>query len=188
MSKNLLPNCPTDCTFQEPENTFDFCKSEIHTGEIEIMYIAAPQAECFTDVTSLTEWNARLSDNSLDPNAIRRFRVVGDMPVGTNDSIDISLGQKYYGEKTFTVNIEIEDNSPENYAFMQLLECNATHKLWLQTAGGDLLGGVCGVAENGVSINVGYLIEKGQNSMHKQMWTITWKNKFSPDRNVSPLA
>lgn len=185
MSTNTNPSCPTGCTFQLPENTFDFCRSDIHTGEIEILYLAAPGAECFTDVTSLVEWNNRLSATSNDPNAIRRFRVIGNMPVGTGDAIDISLGQKYYTEKEFTVNIEIEDNSDENYAFMRYLECQFTTKAWFQTAGGDLFGGVCGID---VNINVGNQIENGQSSIHKQMWTLTWKAKFSPERSVSPLA
>jgi hypothetical protein len=169
MSTNVKPSCPVDCTFQEPETTFDFCKSDIHTGEGEILYLAAPNAECFSDVTSLAEWTARISNDSLDPNAIRRLRVVADMPAGSGESVDISLGQKYYGEKSFTINVEIEDNSPENYILLQLLHCNSTHKAWLQTAGGDLLGGVCGLSDNGVSIDANYVIEKGQNSMHKQM-------------------
>lgn len=185
MSTNTNPSCPTNCTFQLPENTFDFCRSEIHTGEIEILYLAAPDAECFTDVTSLTEWNSRLSATSTDPDAIRRFRVVGDMPVATGNVIDISLGQKYYEEKEFTINIELEDNSQENYDFMRYLECQFTAKAWFQTAGGDLFGGVCGID---VNFGVGLQIDRGQGSLHKQMWTLTWKAKFSPERATSPLA
>lgn len=185
MSINTIPQCPDNCTFVLPENTFDFCRSDIHTGEIEILYLASPDAECFTDVTSLTEWNARLSTNSLDPDAIRRFRVIGDMPAGASTAVDISLGQKYYGEKEFTANIELEDNSPENYAFMKYLECQFTTKAWFQTAGGDLYGDVCGID---VNISANSTIERGQSSINKQIWVLTWKNKFSPERNTSPLA
>lgn len=188
MSINLKPTCPDDCIFTEPETTFNFCRSELHTGEGEILYLAAPNAACFTDVTSLAEWTHRISNTSMDPDAIRRLRVVADFPAGASNSVDISLGQKYYGEKDFTINVELEDNSPENYILLQMLHCNSTHKAWLQTAGGDLFGGVCGLSDNGVSIDSNYVIEKGQSSLHKQLWTITWKNKFPPDRNISPMA
>lgn len=185
MSNNTNPTCPTGCEFPLPSNTFDFCQSEIHTGEIEILYLAAPEAQCFTDLTSLVEWNARISATSTDPDAIRRFRVIGDMPAGTSEGVDISLGQKYFGEKEFTANIEIEDNSDLNYELMRAMECNHTVKAWLQTAGGDLFGDICGIEANVMVANV---IERGQNSIHKQMWTLTWKAKHSPVRVTSPLA
>ena len=189
MSTNTNPTCPTDCVFELPENSFDFCRSNIHTGEIEYLYLAGPDAECFTDVTSLAEWNARISLDSLDPDAIRRFRVVGDMPVATGDVVDISLGDKYYLEKDFVLNIELEDVSDENYDFMRYLECQFKAKAWVQTAGGDLFGGVCGLGgANGVNFGVGLQIERGQSSLHKMMWTLTWKSKFSPERATSPLA
>ncbi|MDD2287019.1 MAG: hypothetical protein PHQ11_16655, partial [Paludibacter sp.] len=60
MSVNTTPTCPTGCIYVPPSNDFDFCKSNIHQGEIEILYIAGPSAQCFTSITSLAEWNARL--------------------------------------------------------------------------------------------------------------------------------
>ncbi len=99
MSINTKPTCPEGCTFVLPENTFDVCQSDVHTGEIEILYLASPDAECFTDVTSLAEWTARISATSADPDAIRRFRVIGDIPAAAAEAVDISLGQKYYGEQ-----------------------------------------------------------------------------------------
>ena len=185
MSTNTIPTCPTDCTGVLPENTFDFCRSDVHTGEIEILYLAASEAECFTDWTALAEWTARLSTDSVDPDAIRRFRVVGTQPAASQDATDISLGQKYYGEKEFTLNIELEDISDENYEFARNMECNVLVKAWWATAGGDLFGGNCG---EDVSISSNLQIEAGQNSIHKLMWTITWKNKFSPERTTSPMA
>lgn len=185
MSTNLNPTCPTNCVFVLPVNTFDFCRSDIHTGEIEILYMAAPDAECFTDVSNLAEWTTRLSATSLDPDAIRRFRVIGNMPAGTSSPVPISLGQTYYPEKERTMSIMLEDNSQENYDFMRYLECQFTVKIWAQTAGGDLFGGDCGID---VNIEPAYTIEDGQGSIHKQVWNITWKSKFSPNREVSPLA
>lgn len=186
MSTNTSPTCPSGCTGPLPVNDFDFCKSEVHTGEIELLYVAAPDAECFTDLTAIGEWNARLSETSLDPDAIRRFRVVGSMPASSQEAIDISLGQKYYSEKEFTLNIELEDITASNYEFFRTVgECNQEVKIWWQTAGGDLWGGNCGV-DASVSSNI--QVEVGQQSIHKLIITVTWKYKYSPDRTTSPLA
>ena len=185
MITNTNPACPDNCVFVLPENTFDFCKSDIHTGEIEIAYLAAPGAECFTDEESLAEWTTRLSATSLDPDAIRRFRVIGNVPAATVSPVDISLGQKFFPEPERVINIMLEDNSDENYAFMRYLECQFTVKLWYQTAGGDLFGGACGLD---VNISPSYTIEDGQGSIHKQVWAVTYKSKFSPERVTSPLA
>lgn len=185
MSQNTNPNCPNDCTYELPVTSFDICRSDIHTGEIEILYLAGPDAECFTDVESLAEWTARVSNTSLDPDAIRRIRVIGDMPVGTSDPIDISLGQKFYPEKDFTINLETEDTSDANYALMRFLECGGQVKAWTQTAGGDGFGGICGMD---VNINTGYQIERGQGSIHKIIFTLTFKAKHTPERFDHPLA
>ncbi|MDD4225956.1 MAG: hypothetical protein PHU98_06170 [Mariniphaga sp.] len=185
MSVNTTPTCPTGCIYVPPSNDFDFCKSNIHQGEIEILYIAGPSAQCFTSITSLAEWNARLSETSVDPDTIRRFRVIGDMPAASSTEVPISLGQFFYTDKDFLINIEVEDNSDLNYAFMRWMECQQLLKIWYQTAGGDLFGGICGID---VSVAANYVIEKGQKSIHKQMWTLKWVSKFSPERVISPLV
>ena len=184
MSTNNTPTCPTGCTSLLPENTYDFCVQTIITGEIERIYLANGDAECFTDWTTSTEWTARISEDSGDPDAIRQFRGIGDLPVGTNDETDISLGQKYYGEKSFVVNFDIEDCSESNYSFMRFLECQATIKMWFE-AGGYLFGGNCGLD---VNINANYQIERGQKTLHHIMLVITWDNDFSAERCASPIA
>lgn len=185
MSTNTVPSCPDNCTFQLPEATFNFCKSDIHTGEIETLYLASSDAECFTDWSSLAEWTTRLSNTSLDPDAIRRLRCIGTLPAGTSSPVTISLGQTFNPEKDRTATITIEDCSDENFDFMRFLECQFTVKAWFQTAGGDLFGGDCGVD---VNIDPNYIIEEGQGSIHHITFTLTWKAKFTPDRIVSPLA
>lgn len=184
MSTNNVPTCPTGCTSLLPENTYDFCTQNIITGEIERIYLANGDAECFTDWTGVAEWLARISEDSADPDAIRQFRGVGDLPVATNDETMISLGQKYYGEKTFVINFDIEDLSAENYAFLRYLECQTTVKFWFES-GGYLFGGNCG--EN-VNINANLQIERGQKSLHHIMLVITWDGDFHPERCVSPIA
>jgi len=184
MSTNNIPSCPTDCTSVLPSNEYNYCTPAIATGEIERAYLASADAECFTDWTSITEWTARISETSTDPDTIRRFRVVGELPEGTGDEVLISLGQKYFTEKTFVVNIETEDVSDTNYTFMRWLECQQTIKLWFE-AGGKLFGGNCGLD---VNVKPNYKIEKGRKTLHKIMMVFTWDSKFSPERTDSPFA
>ena len=184
MSTNNVPSCPTGCNSNLPENTYDFCVQHIVTGEVEEVFLARGDAECFTDWTLPGEWAARISEDSLDPNAIRRFRGIGDFPAGANETIDISLCQKYYTEKTFTLNFDVEDVSDENYAFMRSLECNQVVKGWF-AAGGKLFGGNCGLD---VSVGANYVIERGCKTLHKIMLVFTWDSQFSPERCTNPIA
>lgn len=184
MSTNLNPACPENCDSLLPENTYNICKQNIASGEIGRIYLANGNAECFTDWTALPEWLARISEDSLDPDAIRQFRGIGDFPAGSNDEVVISLGQKYYGEKTFVVNFDIEDVSDENYNFLRVLECQNTVKMWFE-AGGFLFGGNCGID---VNINANYVIERGQKSLHHIMLVISWDYNYHPERTASPIA
>lgn len=184
MSANNTPTCPTDCTSLLPVNTYDVCKQDIYTGEIERIFLATVDAECFTDWTLPTEWTARISETSLDPDAIRMFRGIGDFPVATNDETEISLGQKYFTEKTFVVNFDVEDCSSDNYNFMRQTECQFTMRLWWEAAG-LLFGGNCGVL---VNVNANYNVERGQKTLHHIMFTFTWDDNYHPERCASPVA
>lgn len=184
MSTNVNPVCPTGCDSLLPINTYDECKQNIITGEIEKIYLASGAAECFSDWTLPTEWLNRISETSLDVNSIRMFRGIGDLPAATNEETIISLGQKYYGEKTFVINFDIEDCSDDNYEFLRYLECQTTVRFWFE-AGGYLWCGNCGEL---VNINANYQIERGQKTLQHIMLVISWDNDFHPQRVISPLA
>lgn len=184
MSTNNTPTCPTGCSSLLPANHYDLCDQDIHTGEIQHIYFANVDAECFTDWTVSTEWLARISADSLDPDAIRRFRGSGDLPVAAQDTIDISLCQKFYTDKTFTINFSVEDTHEDNYNFLRTLECNTTLKMWFATD--DLMfGGNCGEE---VNVSANYKIDRGCKTLHYIELVITWDNKFSSERCVNPLA
>ena len=184
MSTNTNPVCPEGCIGTLAENTYNFCQQHIVTGEVDHVYLASGAAECFTDWTLPGEWAARISADSLDINAIRRYRGMGDFPEGAQDEVDISLCQKYYTEKTFVLNFEVEDVSDENYAAMRQMECNQVIKGWF-SAGGKLFGGNCGVD---VSVKANYKIERGCKTLHKIMMVFSWENQFSPERTTNPIA
>jgi hypothetical protein len=184
MSTNNKPVCPDGCESNLPENTYNFCKQAIETGEVEEVFLARGDAECFTDWKLPGEWAARISMDSLAPAAIRRFRGIGDFPAGASDAIDISKAQKFYTEKTFTLNFDVEDVSDENYEFMRSMECNNVVKGWF-AAGTKLFGGNCGLD---VSVGANYVIERGQKTLHKIMLVFTWNDQFSPERTSNPIV
>ncbi len=183
MSQNNEPTCGTDCNSILPSAHYDFCKPTLAFGEVEMIYLAAGNAQCFTDWGLPTEWLARISDTLTGIDNIRRFAVIGDQPEGANDEIMISLGRKVYTPKTFTLNLEIEDVDTLNYDFMRYLECNETVKLWYK-AGNYLFGGNCGLD---VQIKANYRIERGRKTLHKITIVPTWENDFSPERVTSPI-
>ena len=184
MSTNVNPACPDGCTGSPAENTYNYCKQDIETGEVEEVFIAAGDSECFTDWKLPGEWAARISQDSPDPNSIRRFRGIGDLPAGASDAVVISKGDVFNTEKTFTLNYDVEDVSDANYEFMRTIECNGKLKGWY-AAGAKLFGGNCGID---ISIGANYVIERGQKSLHKIVFVFTWNNQHSPERCTNPIV
>lgn len=184
MSQNSTPVCPTGCTGPLPSAYFSYCDPELGFGEISLIFFAAQDAECFTDETSSTEWLARLSNTSADPDAIRFFHVSADKPAAEREEIQISLGRKIKTPGTFTINLDVEDVSDLNYEFMRTSQCNQVFRMWY-VAGDYLFGGPCGEL---VNLNLDYVIERGTKSLQKIMGAATWEASFAPERCDNPLV
>lgn len=184
MSANSTPTCPTGCGGVLPSLDFDYCDPVLGYGEIDHIFLAAYDAECFTDWESLTEWTARLDNTSTDTNAIRWLHAMGDKPIAERDENEISLGRKVKSPGSFTLNIDIDDVSDLNHEFMRVSQCNNLFRMWY-AAGDFLWGGVCGIE---AIVNLDYLIERGSKSIQKISGTITWEAAFSPERCDNPMA
>lgn len=184
MSANNVPTCPAGCGGQIPQLNFNYCDPVLGFGEITHVFLAAMDAECFTDVTSLQEWLARVNNTSADPDAIRFLHCKGDKPASAKDEIEISLGRKIKSPGTYTLNIEVDDVSDLNYEFMRTSQCNMVFRLWF-VAGDYLFGGNCGVE---AILNLDYTIERGTKSIHKIVGTAKWDAQFDPERDDNPLA
>jgi len=184
MSVNTTPVCPSGCPGILPDLDFNYCAPVNSFGEITHIFLAAYDAECFTDWTSITEWLARLDNDSDDPDAIRFLHVKADKPVAETETVEISLGRKIKSPASFTLNIEIDDVSDLNHEFMRVSQCNTLFKMWY-IAGDYLFGGMCGID---VILYLDYLIERGTKSIHKITGTATWDASFSPERTDNPLA
>lgn len=180
----VVPVCGTSCESTVPVVDFDLCSPKIFFGEIEHIYIAAGDAAPFTDFEDLAEWTARVSETSVDPDAIRDFFVVADLPAASADEIIISLGRKVYSPATHTINVDIDEVSDENYEFGRTTSCNQRYKVWFSTES-HLFGGNDGID---ATVNLRPVIERGQKSINKLMGTVTWEAQFSPQRGDNPFA
>lgn len=186
MSVNTNPICPSGCSGEVPDVNFSFCAPTLLYGEITHLFIASAGASCFSDESILAEWMGRLDNTGGGINAVRYFHVSADMPAGAGDVIEISLGRKAKGPKTFTINVDVEDMGTFdlNYDFMRATQCNMNFKFWFASAG-FLYGGACGID---ASVNLDYIIARGTKSIQKITGTVTWDNQYAPERVVNPLS
>jgi hypothetical protein len=111
--------------------------------------------------------------------------VIADKPVGSPVVKEISNGRKFNLRKDNTLNVEIDDVSDENYNFMRVTQCGGEYKAWFETAGGRLYGGNEGID---VSVVLDNVLGRGKDEIEKITGTLTWSDKFSPERIVSPIA
>ena len=177
--------CPNNCETELPEVRFSKCSPTIVLSEIVRIFLGKQSTEPFTDWKSATEWTTRLSENGTTANAIRPLTVIADKPAGSPVVKEISNGRKYNLRKDFTINIEIDDVSSENYEFMRVTQCGGEYKLWFETAGGRLYGGNEGIDASLVLDNV---LGRGKDEIEKITGTASWDDKFSPEMCTSPIA
>ena len=177
--------CPNNCETELPEVRFSKCNPTIVLSEIVRIFLGKQSTEPFTDWKSATEWTTRLSESGTTANAIRPLTVIADKPAGSPVVKEISNGRKYNLRKDFTVNIEIDDVSLENYDFMRVTQCGGEYKLWFETAGGRLYGGNEGIDASLVLDNV---LGRGKDEIEKITGTASWDDKFSPEMCTSPIA
>mgnify|MGYP001212048190 FL=1 len=186
MSVLILPTCPTGCDTGLPAVDFDICAPELHFGEIEKIYIAAGDADDFTNVEDLTEWTDRLSETEfVTGNEIRELTVIGDLPEPEQTEQTISGDRTVVGFKQFTLNFSIDETNDVNYNFLLTLECNIAFKFWYETADGMLYGGNEGIT---ATLRVNQVIPRDRNEYVTFVGTAKWKSRTSPLRCVSPMA
>lgn len=186
MSVLNLPDCPTGCDTGLPAVDFDICAPELHYGEIEKIYIAAADADDFTNVEDLAEWTTRLSDSAVvTGNEIRALTVIGELPEPEQTEHTISGDRTAVGFKQFTVNFEVDETNDINYNWLLTLECNVKFKFWFETADGLLYGGNEGLL---ATIRVNQVIPRERTELAKFIGTAKWKSQFSPLRCLSPNA
>lgn len=179
------PTCPSGCAFTLPIVDFDECSPHLSFGEIEHIYVGAGDTPAFGDWTQLAQWTARIdNDDAVDTTKLRKLDVLGDLPAATKDTITISLGRTIVTPATWTINVEIDDISPDTWEFMRGTGCNYQVRAWFETTD-KMLGGNDGILGN---LNLFPTIERGQKSLHKLTGTFTWEASYAPERIDSPFA
>lgn len=177
--------CPNGCETALPVVKFSKCAPVILLSEVVRIFLATPDSAPFTSVADASEWATRLSETTTDVDSIRPLTVIADKPVGSPVVKEISNGRKFNLRKDNTLNVEIDDVSDENYNFMRVTQCGGEYKAWFETAGGRLYGGNEGID---VSVVLDNVLGRGKDEIEKITGTLTWSDKFSPERIISPIA
>lgn len=180
----MNPICPANCDQPLNEVAFNDCAPEINLSEIKRLFVARPTATAFTDWKLAAEWTTRLSQDGVEPNAIRELTVIGDMPAGSNITRDISNGRKIQIGKDRTVNFTVDETNDENYEFLRSTECGGKYRMWFETMGGKMYGGNAGIKANIVMDDV---LARGVEEIETFTGVATWRAKFSPERITSPI-
>jgi len=183
--------CAANCDDQQiPSVNFDDCSPENNESEIEWIAVARSDADDFTDVEDVAEWNARIAQAAADPapdpdNTIRMIRVIGDKPAPEVQTRVVSGNRTIQTGKNHTLNVEIDETNADNYEFARSTSCNATYKLWYVTRAGLVYGGTCGVKAQMV---LNLIQARGVGEIEKYVGTVSWNDKIDPPRASFPLA
>ena len=180
----MNPTCPTNCDAALGEVLFDDCAPAINASEIKRLFIARANATPFTTWATAAEWTTRLSQDGVEPNAIRALTVIGDMPAGAPVQKDISNGRKFTLGKDRTVNFTVDEDSDENYEFFRALECGGKYRIWFETHGGYMFGGNEGIK---ATVNADPILNRGTGEIVTYNGAATWRSKFAPERVKSPI-
>lgn len=183
---SIVPTCPVGCASILPDVSFDLCNPNVTFGEIQRIFVGMADAAPFASGSweDLSLWTAALALPTNQTNAIRQLYVGADLPAASADEIVISLGRKIYSPATHTINVDVDDLSQENYDFMRTLGCNLQFRVWFMTED-YMFGGQDGIL---AQFTLRPVIERGIKSLNKLSGTITWEDKFSPERAVSVYA
>lgn len=177
------------CTTVLPVVSADFCDPKTVFGQISKLYFTRV-GDDLTLVTSLAEWNTRLSNTTALPASpalapIRNLFVVGSLPEGEKTVVAISLGREVESTPKNTLTFYIDDVGTENYAFAKTVveSGSAIFAVWFE-AGGYLFGDEAGTE---MTMRLFYDIPEADTDLQRIRGTLTWKGGMVV-RNVSPFA
>lgn len=177
--------CPTGCDdFIVPAVNFSDCDPEVFFGEIEKIYVAAVDVTPLTNWWDAAEWATLIDNDALTGDEIRELTVSADLPAGEFDITEISNRRKVSSPNTFNLAVTIDDNSDLNYEFMRWTECNPKVRIWYATQD-HLYGGNEGIRAD---IMLKEVIERGNKSLKTIQGTVSWEEKYSPERIPNPLT
>lgn len=176
--------CPIDCTGELPEVLFNECGPSVLGGQLEeirITNIGYP----FTDVTDLGEWTPRLNQSGSNPDDIRRFTILGDLPAPEETEVEVSGGRTAVLSRTITYNVIIDDITQENYdMYRHFNGCNRQVLAWVIDAEGFGYGGNDGI--KGV-LKLNHIIPPSRGEKQTLTGTFTTIEE-APERFIDPVS
>lgn len=167
-----------------PETDFDFCEPDVHLSEIQRVFLALPESEGFDDWSNRVEWLGRLTQSGTGVNAIRTLTCIGDKPAPNSIKKSISLGRTKITSKTHTLFITIDEVSDLNHAFVQKLKNGKKFRMWYESAGEFMFGGVDGIL---VTVYGDMVLLRGKGEVITYELQVVWENLRTEDRIQSPI-
>ena len=174
--------CPDGCDVELPELKMEECNPDVDFSEVNKIYFTNVDFP-LTNWHEVTEWNGRLSNDSVAINAIRYMHVAGDKPPAESNETKISLCRTFYSEKDHTLNFDIDETSPMNNEAMRELECGGELMVWYATEN-YLYGGNWGVR---ATVVINDNITRGCTELNTIQGQFKWQSRHHPEKIVNPL-
>jgi hypothetical protein len=183
---SLKPSpCVESCDdFELPTLEFDNCNPQIFESQIKNIYVTKPGL-ALNDWTDAAEWAARLSNSSIDANAIREFTVIGSLPLPDKTEKVISGERTVFVNKKRTLNFTIDELNDTNYEACRQMQCIKKAKVWFATVDGHLFGGNDGIDAD---LELDLELADGSGELEVVKGTLKWDSKYMPERITSPIA
>lgn len=167
-----------------PEVDNDFCNPEVALSEIQRVFFRKIGSQNFNDWTQAAEWTERMSETSMDIDAIRPLTGIGDKPAPAETTKEISAGRKFTTRKEHTINFTIDEVTDANHAFLQYIENGKRYIMNYETAGGYMFGGNNGIV---VEVRGAMILPRGGGEIMTYQLTITWVSGETEARCLSPI-
>ena len=111
---------------------------------------------------------------------------IGDMPAPEFQSVVVNNFNSVDIAGTWTLNFDLFDIGTESYDYLRKLECSTVKPQFIfSTVGGYLYGKDGGITAT--QIRLSPILERGEESVEKWSFVITWKSQTAPDRVPNPL-
>lgn len=111
---------------------------------------------------------------------------IGDMPAPEFQSVVVNNFNEVDIAGTWTLNFDLFDAGSDTYDYLRKLECSKVKPQFIfSTVGGYLYGKDGGITPT--QLRLSPILERGEESVEKWTFTITWKGQTAPDKVPNPL-
>ena len=178
--------CPTDCNVTMPAFKFADCVELAPEEKSEIIKVWLDTLT--TNETTGEEEPANLPREVTGAavgwyDGAEELLVIGDLPAPDSEERQISGGRTKFGLKTYTLNIDIDETSQENYDAIRQLSCGMRVAVAWATRGGYIYGTVVGQV-----IAADPIFERGDDAYMTYNIQIRWESNCPPPRDEDPEA